>query len=78
MKTENNPLHVQLCNGSTYYLPALAGDMPHGLDMKTAAQAYVKDMQADGGAALVAVHVSIWAEFSAALAIAAAETHPRA
>jgi hypothetical protein len=34
-------------------------------------------MTADGGPELAACHVSIWAEFAAALAIAAAETLPR-
>jgi hypothetical protein len=73
----NNPLQIELCNGSTYYLPALGGDLPHGKDMAPAARAYIADMTADGGPELAACHVSIWAEFAAALAIAAAETLPR-
>lgn len=77
-QAENNPLQIELCNGSTYYLPAIAGDMPHGKDMVTAARAYIADMTADGGTELAACHVSIWAEFAAALAIAAAEQTPRA
>lgn len=75
-KSENNPLQIELCNGSTYYLPAIAGDMPHGKDMETAARAYIADMTADGGVELAACHVSIWAEFAAALAIAAATPPP--
>ena len=70
------PLHIELCNGSTYYLPALAGDLPKGEDMTTLAAAYIAEMTADGGASLAACHVSIWAEFAAALAIAAATPPP--
>lgn len=67
-------LNVQLSNGSKYYLPAIAGDLPHGEDMKTVARAYIKDMTEDGGKPLAACHVAIMAEFSAALAAALAET----
>lgn len=74
---ENNPLQIELCNGSTYFLPALAGDLPKGEDMTTLAAAYIAEMTEDGGASLAACHVSIWAEFAAALAIAAAESPPR-
>jgi len=65
--------YVLHCNGAEIYLPALAGDLPHGADMARAAEAYVKDMKEDGGDQLIAVHVSIWAEFAAALSIAAAK-----
>jgi hypothetical protein len=78
IKKNERPLtYVLHCTGAEVYLPALAGDIPHGADMAKAAQAYVKEMYEDGGADLVAVHVSIWAEFAAALAVAAAETLPR-
>jgi hypothetical protein len=69
---------VRYSSGADIYLPALAGEMPRGEDMKTAAQAYVKDMNEDGGRALVAAHVAAWTKFAAALAIAAAENSPRA
>lgn len=69
MISKINPLQIELCNGSIYYLPAFAGDIPHGEQMTEAAAAYIAEMKADGGEALAAVHVSIWAEFAAALAI---------
>jgi len=65
--------YVLHCTGAEIYLPALAGDLPHGADMARAAEAYVKDMKEAGGDQLIAVHVSIWAEFAAALSIAAAK-----
>jgi hypothetical protein len=69
--------YVLYCTGAEIYLPALAGDLPHGSDMEKAAQAYVQDMREAGGADHVAAHVSVWTEFAAALAVAAAENKPR-
>lgn len=73
-QAENNPLEIELCNGSTYYLPALAGDLYQGKDMEAAARAYINEMREDGGHELAACHVAVWAEFAAALAAALAET----
>jgi hypothetical protein len=76
-KNERPLTYALHCTGAEVYLPALAGDMPHGADMEKAAQAYVKEMHEAGGSDHVAVHVSVWAEFAAALAVAAAENKPR-
>jgi hypothetical protein len=45
--------------------------------MERAAQVYVYEMREAGGADLVAAHISVWTEFAAALAVAAAENKPR-
>jgi hypothetical protein len=76
-KNERPLTYALHCTGAEVYLPALAGDLPHGADMERAAQAYVHEMREAGGEDLVAAHVSVWAEFAAALAVAAAENPTR-
>lgn len=54
------------------YLPAIAGEMPHGEALDAFADAYVGAMVRGGGMDLAMCHASLWAEFSSALTAAAA------